>query len=74
MRELIGKDEVMAAFEAALAEAGTHAELSRRAGICDEAVSMVARGQRPVTGKLLRHLGFERVPAFRRLPEAEERT
>lgn len=69
MKGVVAYDVVAISFAVALGAAGTHAELARRAGVSDEVISQVVRGRRPITGKLLRYLGFERVPAFRRIAQ-----
>jgi hypothetical protein len=57
---------VHAALLVAKEAAGTYAALAGAVGVSDEYVRSACLGTRPVTGKLLAFLGFERVIAYRR--------
>lgn len=56
------------ALELALNGAGSNAALARKADVSDEFVRQCAAGERPISGKLLDFLGYERVIVYRALP------
>lgn len=60
------EDDVKAALQQALAQLGSYAELSRRAGVSDEYARQACKGTRPVRGALLAYLGFEKTVSYRR--------
>jgi hypothetical protein len=62
------EEEVRAALAGALEVAGSYAELSRLIGVSDEYVRNMSIGARPIRGKVLAFLGYERVTTYRRKP------
>lgn len=60
-------DLVNDALRAAVDHHGSYAEVSRITGLSDEYIRQAALRLRPITGKLLKFLGFERISAYKRI-------
>lgn len=71
LRELreahLSEDVVRSALTGSIAGAGSYSELARMVGVSDEYVRGMALGLRPIRGKMLAFLGFERVTSYRRI-------
>lgn len=63
--------EIRELFERELADAGGVRAFARRTGLSPTYVSRVRTGKEPISGRLLAHLGVERVVVYRRRARGE---
>ena len=62
-----GEDVVREALKAAIEEAGSVTELSRRTGLTRGLISNVACGGAPVPNSICQKLGYEKVIVYRKV-------
>jgi hypothetical protein len=68
---LVSREEILMMLRAAACRHGGQARYAQHLGVSATFLSRMLAGNRNVTGKVLKDLGYERVIAYRKRPEAD---